>query len=96
MTWRNSKTKYGAASVGLHWLMLLLIAAVYACMEFRGIFPKGSALREEMKTWHYMLGLAVLGHHPQQGRRFRAGSLAQLLKVVSTPFKYLIGIETVG
>ncbi|HCE09956.1 MAG TPA: cytochrome B [Oxalobacteraceae bacterium] len=61
MTWKNSETKYGSASVGLHWLMLLLIAAVYAYMEFREIFPKGSALREGMKTWHYMLGLAVLG-----------------------------------
>lgn len=61
MTWKNSKTKYGAASIGLHWLMLLLLAAVYACMELRGIFPKGSALRDGMKNWHYMLGLSVFG-----------------------------------
>lgn len=61
MAWKNSRTEYGAASIGLHWLMLFLIAAVYACMEFRGIFPKGSALREGMKTWHTMLGLAVFG-----------------------------------
>lgn len=60
MRWRNTTDHYGAASIGLHWLMLALIAAVYACMEFRGIFPKGSAAREAMKTWHFMLGLSVL------------------------------------
>lgn len=60
MTLRNTTTRYGTLSIGLHWLMLLLIAAVYACMELRGVFPKGSAGREAMKTWHYMLGLSVL------------------------------------
>jgi cytochrome b561 len=39
--------------------MLLLIAAVYACIELRGNFPKGSDLREGLKTWHFMLGLSV-------------------------------------
>lgn len=60
MQWRNDTEKYGALSAGLHWFMLILIAAVYACMELRGIFPKGSAPREAMKTWHFMLGLSVL------------------------------------
>jgi cytochrome b561 len=39
--------------------MLLLIAAVYACIELRGYFPKGSDPREALKTWHFMLGLSV-------------------------------------
>jgi cytochrome b561 len=52
--------RYGALSIGLHWLMLLLIIAVYATIELRGIFPKGSDPRELMKTWHFMLGLSVL------------------------------------
>lgn len=52
--------RYGALSIGLHWLMLLLIAAVYACIELREFFPKGSDARELMKTWHFMLGLSVL------------------------------------
>lgn len=52
--------RYGTLSIGLHWLMLLLIATVYACIELRGFFPKGSDARELMKTWHFMLGLAVL------------------------------------
>lgn len=55
----KNATRFGVLSIGLHWLMLLLLAAVYASMELRGIFPKGSDPREAMKTWHYMLGLSV-------------------------------------
>lgn len=60
MNWRNTPSRYGSVSIGLHWLMLLLIAAVYACIELRGSFPKGSDLREGLKTWHFMLGISVL------------------------------------
>jgi cytochrome b561 len=60
MNWRNSASRYGPLSITLHWVMLLLIAAVYACMELRGYFPKGGDIREGMKTWHFMLGLSVL------------------------------------
>ncbi|ESS71566.1 cation-transporting ATPase Pma1 [Methyloglobulus morosus KoM1] len=59
MQWRNSTERYGSLSIGLHWLMLLLLVAVYACIELRGFFPKGSDLREALKTWHFMLGLFV-------------------------------------
>ena len=52
--------RYGAMSIGLHWLMLLLLIAVYATIELREFFPKGSDPRELMKTWHFMLGLSVL------------------------------------
>ena len=52
--------RYSRASIALHWLMLILIAVVYACMELRGYFPRGSALRDGMKAWHFMLGLTVL------------------------------------
>lgn len=51
--------RYPALSIYLHWLTLLLIIAVYAFMEFRGIYPRGSAGREWMKHWHFMLGLLV-------------------------------------
>lgn len=60
MSWRNSSSRYGSLSIALHWVMLLLIAAVYACIELRGNFPKGSDVREGLKTWHFMLGLSVL------------------------------------
>ena len=39
--------------------MLLLLIAVYACIELREIYPKGSDPREALKTWHFMLGLSV-------------------------------------
>lgn len=56
---KSHANKYGALSIGLHWLILLLLALVYATIELRGIFPKGSEYRELIKTWHYMLGLSV-------------------------------------
>jgi len=43
----------------MHWLMLALLIAVYALIELRGIYPKGSEPRELMKSWHFMLGLGV-------------------------------------
>jgi len=59
MTWRNSASRYGSVSIGIHWLMLLLFIAVYACIELRELYPKGSDPREALKTWHNMLGLLV-------------------------------------
>jgi superoxide oxidase len=56
---RNSTERYGLLSIGLHWLMLVLIIAVYACIELREFYPKGSDLRNALKTWHFMLGLSV-------------------------------------
>lgn len=60
MSTGNPNLRYGGASIALHWLMLIVIAAVYACIELRGKFPKGSDLREGLKAWHFMLGLSVL------------------------------------
>jgi cytochrome b561 len=55
----TTTSRYSAASITLHWLMLILLVAVYACMEFSGFFPKGSDTRALLKTWHYMLGMSV-------------------------------------
>jgi cytochrome b561 len=52
--------RYSPLSIALHWVMLLLIVAVYACILLRENFPKGGDLREGLKTWHFMLGLSVL------------------------------------
>lgn len=52
--------RYAPLSIALHWLMLLLLVAVYACIELRELFPRGSEPRELIKTWHFMLGLLVL------------------------------------
>lgn len=51
--------RYGKISIVLHWLTLALLVAVYACIELRGLYPKGSEPREAMKALHFMLGLTV-------------------------------------
>ena len=56
----NSTDRYAPLSIGLHWLMLFVLAAVYCLREFRGIFERGTAERALMREWHYMLGLSVL------------------------------------
>lgn len=53
-------SRYHPLTISVHWLTLLLLVAVYALIELRGIYPKGSMPRELMKTWHEMLGLTVL------------------------------------
>lgn len=53
--------RYSIASIVLHWLMLLLLIAVYSAIELREFFPKGSGPREALKTGHFMLGLSVFG-----------------------------------
>ncbi|SKB53921.1 cytochrome b [Sphingopyxis flava] len=57
----NESGRYARASILLHWLMVLIIAAVYAAIEFREFWPKGSDIREGFKEWHFMLGLSVFG-----------------------------------
>jgi cytochrome b561 len=59
MNWKNTASRYGSLSVGIHWLMLLLFIAVYASINLRELYPKGSDLREALKTWHFMLGMLV-------------------------------------
>jgi cytochrome b561 len=51
--------RYSTASVVLHWLMFLLIAATYAAIELHDGFRRGSAARETLETAHYVLGLSV-------------------------------------
>lgn len=53
--------RYSRASIILHWLMLLVLVAVYAAIEFREYWPKGSAPRDLLKNWHFMLGLSIFG-----------------------------------
>lgn len=61
MHWKNTNIRYGKLSISLHWLMLLLFIAVYASINLRELFPKGSDPREALKALHFMLGLCVLG-----------------------------------
>lgn len=56
----NPKTlNYSTISIALHWLMLLLIVGVFAAMELREYYPRGSDARNWFKSWHYTLGLTV-------------------------------------
>lgn len=59
MNLKNTVDRYGSLSIAMHWLMLLLLVAVYATIELREFYPKGSDLREGLKQWHFMLGLTV-------------------------------------
>lgn len=61
MTTNDTPKQYHKLSIALHWLMLALMIAVYACIELREFYPKGSEIREGFKTWHFMLGLLILG-----------------------------------
>lgn len=51
--------RYGKISILLHWITLALLVGVYACIELRELYPRGSDPREALKTWHFMLGLTV-------------------------------------
>lgn len=59
MLHKETPARYSSLSIALHWLMLALLVAVYACIELRELYPKGSDPREALKTWHFMLGLSV-------------------------------------
>lgn len=54
-----SSQRYSPLSIALHWLTVLLMIAIYASIELRELFPKGSDPREMLKSWHFMLGLLL-------------------------------------
>jgi cytochrome b561 len=60
MGWKNTSNHYGTLSMAFHWLMLALLIAVFASIELRSMYPKGSDPREAIKALHFMLGLLVL------------------------------------
>ena len=56
----DSRQRYGTLSIAMHWLMVVLLVAVYAVVNLRELYPRGNPLRGELMTWHTMLGLSVL------------------------------------
>ncbi len=52
--------RYPDSAILLHWLVLLLVVAAYACILLRTNFERGSDIREGLKAWHFTLGLSVL------------------------------------
>lgn len=59
MTWKNTQNHYGSLSIKMHWLMVVLMIFVFASIEGRVFFEKGTELRDLFKMWHFMLGLLV-------------------------------------
>lgn len=57
---RPADFRYSSATVAVHWLMAALLAAVFASIELRVLFAKGTEMRDFMKALHFMLGLGVL------------------------------------
>lgn len=55
----TASERYGRLSILIHWITLAILVGVYASMELRELYPRGSEIREALKTWHYMLGLTV-------------------------------------
>lgn len=56
----SASGRYSSVSIALHWIMVLLFIGIYATIELRENFERGSDIREALKMWHFMLGLSVL------------------------------------
>jgi cytochrome b561 len=89
MVWKNTSVRFGSLSIAMHWLMLLMIVAVYACIELRTQFPRGSGVRESLKAWHFMLGLTIFG---LVWVRLIARAAGQLPDIVPLPPKWQLRI----
>ncbi|OXS21306.1 cytochrome B [Pseudomonas fluorescens] len=51
--------RYARLSMTLHWLMLALFVGVYACIEIKGLLPRGSVARSFMAGTHGLLGMGI-------------------------------------
>ncbi len=56
----SKATTYPQAIITLHWLTVLVIAGVFAAIEIRGYYPKGSDMRSLLTATHKSLGILVL------------------------------------
>ncbi|CAM5184294.1 Cytochrome b561 OS=Castellaniella defragrans OX=75697 GN=HNR28_000083 PE=3 SV=1 [Castellaniella defragrans] len=55
------RSRYPAAVIAMHWLMLAVIAVAYTFIEIKDYFPKGSAARTAVQDWHEFFGLTIFG-----------------------------------
>jgi superoxide oxidase len=60
-TTTSPSPQYAPLTIHLHWLMFALFVGVFASIELRVLFAKGTDIREAFKATHFMLGLLVLG-----------------------------------
>lgn len=54
-----TRPRYSPILRRLHWLMAILILAVYLLVEQRGIFPRGSGGRIAMMQGHFWVGISI-------------------------------------
>lgn len=55
-----SPKRYGMLTIGLHWLVLVVLIGVFAAIELREVFPSGSEMRGLMMQTHFSLGMLVV------------------------------------
>lgn len=60
MSWKNTPDRFGSLSIGLHWLMVLQLIAVYTCINLSNFYPENSPPARAWEHWHFMMGLSVL------------------------------------
>ena len=79
MNINNPISRFSPWVIGLHWLTVVLLVAIYASMELRVFAPKGSDLRTALKTLHFLLGLCLLMLVVIRiGVRWRAGTAPEV------------------
>ncbi|MDQ5905328.1 MAG: superoxide oxidase [Pseudomonadota bacterium] len=55
-----SPTRYNGLAISLHWLSAILVIGAILLIETKGWFPKGSELRDAVRSWHFQVGAIVL------------------------------------
>lgn len=60
MTEKSLNARYPTTAIAIHWLVLVLIITVYALILLRENYPRGSDIRETLKSLHFSFGLTVL------------------------------------
>ncbi len=56
----ESRSRYAAAVRYMHWTVFVLVLLAYIFINIFELFPKGSALRTNIKAAHFTAGIAVL------------------------------------
>jgi cytochrome b561 len=46
----TASDRYGRFSIVIHWSTPAILVAVYACIELREMYPRGSEIREALKS----------------------------------------------
>jgi cytochrome b561 len=59
MTEDLATQRYTKLSMTLHWLMLALFVGVYACIEIKGLLPRGHALKGVFLGGHALFGIGL-------------------------------------